>query len=90
MHIKLCMHAQFYVLNLYLGIPNTPLSAKLNGMDENEFDIAFEDNYNSMELLMTIRGFKTSLKAQCLCWALREVLKPLLIPLPSSLTKMEA
>ena len=53
------MNAQFYVLKIYLGIPNTPLPAKLKGMDENEFDIAFEDNYNSMELLLTIRGFET-------------------------------
>jgi hypothetical protein len=46
MHRKLCVHAQFSVLM----VCNSPLAAKLKGRDQNEIDIAFEDNYNSIEL----------------------------------------
>jgi hypothetical protein len=53
MHRKLCVHAQFSVLMVRLRKLtriNSPLTPKLKGRDQNEIDIAFEDNYNSIEL----------------------------------------
>ena len=49
MHRKLCVHAQFSVLMVRLCIlyrVNSLFEPKLKGRGQNEFDIAFDDNYN--------------------------------------------
>ena len=56
MHRKLCVHAQFSVLMVCLRILNrinSPLRQNSKAGAKNEFDIAFEDNYKSIELKLT-------------------------------------
>jgi hypothetical protein len=55
MHRKLCVHAQFSVLmvrllKIKLKSINRALQAKLKIRHQNEIDMAFEDNYNSINL----------------------------------------